>query len=108
MDFRQLQVEVYEWSVQNFPMNQAHYPLLGLVEEVGELAHAHLKREQGIRGSSMEHSLAKFDAVGDIVIYLADYCARNLIDLQAAVEETWAKVRQRDWQANRQTGLTDG
>jgi len=38
---------------------------MGLVEEVGELAHAHLKNEQGIRGTPEEHVQAKVDAIGE-------------------------------------------
>ena len=41
---------------------------------------------------------AKIDALGDLTIYLADYAHRNGIGLSAAVERTWHKVQQRDWQ----------
>ncbi len=40
------------------------------------------------------------DAVGDIVIYLSDYCYRNGFDLGTITQETWAKVSQRDWRKN--------
>ena len=96
----ELQFEVGQWSRKNFPNNKPTYPLLGLVEEVGELAHAHLKMEQGIRGTEREHQIAKIDAIGDIVIYLADYCERNGISLEAAVRDTWEKVKKRDWNKN--------
>src|SRR5688572_7611302 len=99
--FRRLQHEVGEWSRRNFPNNMPHHPLLGLTEEVGELAHSHLKLEQGIRGTESEHILGKMDAVGDILIYLADYCSRNNIDMQETIEHTWRMVQKRDWQKNR-------
>lgn len=95
-----LQDAVQEWQQQNFAPISPHQPLLGLQEEVGELAHAHLKQEQGIRGTWADHQQAKTDAVGDIAIYLAAYCAVNGIDLGAAVTGTWEKVRQRDWKAD--------
>lgn len=104
MTFTQLQLEVGEWSRRNFPNNQPHHPLLGAVEELGELSHAHLKMEQGIRGTYAEHQCAKLDAVGDIVVFLADYCERNEISLEHAVEVTWGGVKQRDWQKNKQDG----
>jgi NTP pyrophosphatase (non-canonical NTP hydrolase) len=69
------------------------------MEEVGELAHAHLKHDQGIRGledQDLAHT-QKVDAVGDIVIYLASYCTANNIDLEAAVKKTWEEVKARDW-----------
>ncbi len=75
------------------------------MEEAGELAHAHLKHEQGIR--AMDPDLAfikKRDAVGDMVIYLASYCTANNIDFARAVEETWNEVRHRDWIAFPQNG----
>ena len=40
------------------------------------------------------------DAVGDIMIYLSDYCYRNGFDLGTITQETWAKVSQRDWRKN--------
>lgn len=100
-DFRQLQEEVSEWARRNFgpPHGSGYRPLLGVQEEVGELAHAHLKAEQGIRGNE-DHESAKKDAVGDIVIYLADYCSSNGIDMQQAVEGTWNEVKRRDWKKN--------
>jgi len=101
---RTLQMEVEEWQKRNFFNKKPHQPLLGIVEEVGELSHAHLKLEQGIRGTPQEHKLAKVDAVGDIVIYLCDYCTQNNIDLQAAVMSTWDAVKRRDWVKNKENG----
>lgn len=81
LTFAGLQAEVGEWSRRNFPNNTPNDPFEGLVEEVGELAHARLKARQGIRGTKEEHEAAEKDAVGDIVIYLADYCERNKLSL---------------------------
>lgn len=106
MSLRQLETEVQEWAKRNFPNNKPHMPLLGATEEVGELAHAHLKMEQGIRGTPEEHLAAKKDAVGDIIIYLADYCWRNGFSLAVVVEETWSQVKERDWQKNKKDGVT--
>lgn len=105
MDFQQLQSEVVEWSKYNFGprLGSGYRPLLGAIEELGELAHAHLKAEQGIR-TSEDHNEAKIDAIGDIIIYLADYCEQQGIDLQCAVEATWSKVSKRDWKHNKVTG----
>lgn len=102
--FDDLQADVAVWSARNFPNNKPYHPLLGVSEEVGELCHAHLKDEQGIRGIHEVHRAAKIDAVGDIIIYLADYCARNGLDLGYAVGITWNKVCQRDWTQNKVTG----
>jgi hypothetical protein len=49
-DLRKFQQEQKDWSKRNFPTQNTPYrPLLGVMEEVGELSHAHLKAEQGIR-----------------------------------------------------------
>ncbi len=100
----QLQTEVAEWTAKNFPNAAPYHPLLGIQEEVGELSHAHLKMEQGIRGTAEEHHEAKVDAVADIIVYLADYCNRNGINMQNALTLTWHKVRQRDWTKNKKDG----
>ncbi len=104
MTLETLQAEVSEWATRNFPHNKPHMPLLGAAEEIGELCHAHLKDEQGIRGTHTEHQAAKADAVGDIVIYLANYCLLNNLDLSLAVTTAWNQVKQRDWNTNKQDG----
>lgn len=101
-DFQRQQAE---WvSKQPFAGGPSWHPLLGIAEEVGELAHAYLKQAQGIRGTVAEHTAAKQDAVGDILTYLADYCTREGFDLQAILETVWAQVQQRDWTADPATG----
>lgn len=105
MTLTQFQKEVREWSVKNFNGHVAWHALLGLAEEVGELSHAHLKTVQNIRGKPEDHFKAKIDAVGDIMIFLADYCTMSGIDLEAAVIDTWEKVKKRDWNTYPETGL---
>lgn len=103
MTLDQLQKEQKDWSDRNFPDQKPHQSLLGLIEEVGELSHAHLKTEQGIRVNE-DHLAAKADAVGDIVIYLAGYCNHNGLNLEECVAETWEKVKMRDWNKNKNNG----
>jgi NTP pyrophosphatase (non-canonical NTP hydrolase) len=100
----QLQSEQRDWVAYNFPGREPFYPLLGAVEELGELAHAHLKMLQGIRGTKEEHMAAAADAVADTIIFLADYCSEMGIDLQETVSTTWQKVKRRDWQKDPQNG----
>ena len=104
LTFKQLQQEQKEWADRNFPNSKNYHPLLGVVEEVGELSHSHLKREQGIRGTEEEHIEEARDAIGDIVIYLSDYCSRMGFDFQEIMEDTWNHVKQRDWQKNPEKG----
>lgn len=98
MELSQLQMEVREWAKKNFPQAEKWEALVGLQEEVGELSHSFLKQHQNIRLEE-DHRAKMVDAVGDIVIYLADFCHRNKIDMDTAVEETWSRVKQRDWTA---------
>lgn len=113
MDFQRLQSEVDTWALKNFGLyrglirhnNVEGFPqLMGVMEEVGELAHAHLKEYQGIRGSTIEHQNKARDAIGDIIIYLADYCSIRGFNLQTIVENTWDLVKRRDWVNNKETG----
>ena len=97
-----LQVQHSVWLDHNFPEQKAHQPLLGLAEEVGELCHIHLKGEQHIREyaqgiGSQAWRDAAMDTVGDIVIFLVSYCNSVGIDLDTAVDETWAMVKTRNW-----------
>lgn len=104
MNLRELQKQVGEWSRRNFGDQDPINPLLGIGEEYGELLHAVLKERQGIRKMQGEVAkAAKVDAVADLLIYLADFCERNDLDLDAAVVVTWAKVSQRDWKKKPET-----
>lgn len=69
-----LQSEVGRWAEKNFPASPPKHQVLGLVEELGELAHAHLKGEQGIRGSTEAHAAAARDAVADSYIFFMHAC----------------------------------
>jgi NTP pyrophosphatase (non-canonical NTP hydrolase) len=106
---RTVQDEHRAWQAHNFSAevseDRARDALLGVTEEVGELAHAMLKLKQGIRGTPEEHRAAAKDAVGDTLIYLLDFCTRMDWDAQEILEETWAGVRQRDWKKYPKTGL---
>lgn len=100
-----LQSQLKPWAEHNFGERPSWMPLMGALEELGELAHAHLKASQGIR-TSEDHHAAKVDALADIIVYLADYANVEGIDLHEAVEQTWAKVRRRDWKADPSKGGT--
>jgi NTP pyrophosphatase (non-canonical NTP hydrolase) len=69
-----------------------------MAEEVGELAHVHLKAEQGIRrlGGDDGYDL-RCDALGDTFIYMLSYANSNHIDLEEAITATWDRVQKRDW-----------
>lgn len=97
-ELKRFQSEHFTWLSYNFPKQKPHDGLLGLAEEVGELCHAHLKRDQGIRGlSEEEYREQAEDAVGDIFIYLMSYCNTNNIDLSKSISRAWAEVKSRDW-----------
>jgi len=99
-----IQNENREWAARNFgPSRKSWHPLLGLQEEIGELSHAYLKKSQGIRDNE-NHDAAMKDAVGDIVIFLADFCSLMGYRLEQEVVATWAKVKQRDWKASPTSG----
>ena len=101
---KELQQEVTEWSRRNFPNNKPYHPLLGVGEEVGELMHAHLKMEQQIRVNE-DHKAEQIDAVGDLFIYLLDYCSRTNINAEEAIINTWQEVKKRDWTKNKNDGI---
>jgi NTP pyrophosphatase (non-canonical NTP hydrolase) len=99
-----MQLEARAWRQKNFPEDTRTgvHQALGVCEEAGELAHHVLKDSQQIRGN--EHLAGIKDSVGDIVIYLSGLCDYYGIDLQSAVMDSWAQVKQRDWVKNPETG----
>src|SRR5262245_2028022 len=62
LNLSRTQAEIYEWSTRNFgnPVEITYniWSFLGMVEEVGEIAHAILKYSQEIRGTREEHEAA--------------------------------------------------
>jgi NTP pyrophosphatase (non-canonical NTP hydrolase) len=97
MSLKQMQIEQDAWSKKNFPNRKPYHPILGAAEEVGELSHAFLKMEQGIRGNDAKHTADMKDAVADCIIFLTDFCNQMGWDIDELVTETWDKVKQRDW-----------
>ena len=78
---------------------------MGMVEELGELAHARLKFKQKIRGmKKQEFEAAERDALGDILIYMIGYCNARNLDLAEVLNETWDQVSKRNWKKNKVDG----
>ena len=102
-DLRNIQAEVKEWNDRNFPDRKSYQMILGAVEEIGELAHAFLKREQGIRLEE-NHSENIEDAIGDIVIFLMAFCADEGLDLKEILVRIWRQVKERNWNDGLDTG----
>lgn len=118
-DLQQLMHEVGEWAEENFgdaddileSIEERHkkgepgadigalFCTLGADEETGELSHSVLKRAQGIRLDDEDvGEEAEKDAVGDTVVYLADFCHRRGYDLEECVRMAWdGEVSHREW-----------
>lgn len=102
---RTLQSEQEEWAMENFGPQPSYLSLLGAMEELGELSHAHLKAVQRIRQTDAARSKElKEDAIGDIIVFLAGYCNGEGIDLEEAVFRTWGSVKNRNWRKNPSNG----
>lgn len=57
------------WIDHNFPGGDAIDSVIGVIEELGELAHGHLKLKQAIR-TDEDHDATISDSVADLTIYL--------------------------------------
>lgn len=88
-----------QFSQRNFgPHHSTGYRnLLGAMEELGELAHAHLKGEQGIRHTPEEIIEKKKDAVGDIFAFLCNYCDSQGLTLHECIVHAWNEIKDRDF-----------
>lgn len=85
----QMRAEQEVWSNRNFPNNQPYHPLLGLVEEVGELSQAAWQfamKKRGLRvvpeDTFTKEVAAVKDAIADVMVYLVDYCTRAKISIK--------------------------
>ncbi len=102
--FHQIQSLSVSWSYKNFGNHYGtgYRNLLGIVEEVGELSHAQLKGEQGIRHTPEEILQMKKDAIGDIIIFLCNYCDSQKLSLHECVNLAWNEIKDRNWQTGKE------
>lgn len=97
MDLSEMQRERNVWVSRNFPGDTLMDSFQGMVEEIGEISHHILKRRQGIRGSDEMHTEEIKDGVCDLIIFALGIATHEGFDLGAALDETWDKVKNRDW-----------
>lgn len=101
------QLDHKEWSTYNFPPEKRTDEMMrdGMLEELGELAHARLKFKQGIRGMTEEkyEELSK-DCIADLFVFMVAYSTARGWDFGQLVAEVWERVRTRDWKSNPSTG----
>lgn len=97
MSLREFQTMCSEWQKRNFGdhFGTGYRNLLGVSEEVGELCHAHLKGEQNIKHTPEKIIELKKDAIGDIAIFLMNYCSSQNLDFQECVEHAWNQIKDR-------------
>jgi len=106
LQLSQLQSERNRWVDRNFPGDSIENSIFGAVEELGELAHSYLKHKQGIRQSEgQDHRELMLDAVADCVIFLAGVASHLHADYGVLVQQTWDRVKVRDWITFPQNGV---
>ena len=127
MDLNEIQLEVEEWATEKFGERlTAENQLQGMNEEMGELAgwsleqivpvlhmmrqlgrvnHHDLKRSQHIKGSPEWHDEKIQDALGDIVIYMMNYCSLKGWKLDDIIYETWQRVKPREYIEDPEYGI---
>jgi len=99
VDLDEIQEKQFVWAKNNFGIQNPNDMIFGMMEELGELSHATLKNKQKIRGYENEKKYIeeRDDAIGDLVIYLMNYCSLNQIDLSKVIAKTWEQVEIRSW-----------
>jgi NTP pyrophosphatase (non-canonical NTP hydrolase) len=78
---------------------------LGVVEEIGELAHVVLKQDQKIIQKIVDPRVEEIDAIGNIVIFLINFCNFRGYDFETCVSTTAGEVLQRDWRKYPKNGV---
>ncbi len=110
MDIGVMQRKHRAWSIKNFGgwNRSGERSLLGVTEELGELCHLVLKRAQGIRKlEDVVYESEVRDAVGDIVMFLMDFCSREEIEIDQCIQQAWDEIKDRDWKKFPKNGRTE-
>lgn len=102
---KKIQEEQKEWARKNFPNSDDRDSVLGMQEELGELSHSVLKQRQGIRLHE-NHEAKISDAIGDLILFILDFCNKRNLDAQDTLVKVWDEVKMRDWTQNKNDGKT--
>lgn len=102
IELKTMQKDIARWRKKNFPHSgTVGIQMIGVMEEVGEVCHLILKKDQKIRGPSLmsnrQWKEEMKDGVGDIVVYLMNLCTLASIDIEEAIKSTVEMVLARDW-----------
>ena len=82
MNLFEFQKEHQAWALKNFGQHEAWQPLLGIIEELGEYEEARAK------GDIPE----VLDAIGDVMIFMADYCSCEGFLLETIVSNARTRI----------------
>lgn len=98
-DLDAIQKQLEDWRNKNFGYHSHSWMenYMGMVEELGELTHARLKGMQGIRGTEKGFREDEQDAIGDILIYLLNYCNTRGFNVGKILDQTMNEVLARNW-----------
>jgi NTP pyrophosphatase (non-canonical NTP hydrolase) len=106
LSLERIQHDHFRWIQHNFPTETRWQAFAGMAEELGEIAHHLLKREQGIRGEGVDHDAEIRDGCADLVIFMMTLADNEGFVLLEAINEAWDQVRQRDWIKYPQNGVS--
>lgn len=81
VNWNALEKDVTEWAQENFGDQPRTNPFLGTAEELSELV-VYLLENDVDAGSDEE-----LDAIGDILVFFADYCGRSGISYAEAAQQ---------------------
>jgi NTP pyrophosphatase (non-canonical NTP hydrolase) len=96
LDTEGFRLEVAMWHSRMYPTATADDILAKLMEEGGELAGDFQKWKWATKAATADAwQDRERDAIGDIMIVLAAYCAKRNIDLDEVTEATWERVKAR-------------
>ena len=94
--------DVGAWQVEKgWTDLNPHTLVLGMVEELGEVARQFVKLDHGVRKDVIGETAAEFDArvleeISDVLIYAAGLCAVQGYQFGDALAARWEHVRNRD------------
>lgn len=92
----EFQREIGSWALRNFPNDTRTDVCLGLVEEVGELCRATLKKAQGVRGREQAWEDQIRHEIPDVFIKLCHLAEVYGYDLETLAHQKWGIVQLRE------------
>lgn len=106
IDLNGYQRQINEWQDRNFGPQTTETMVLGMMEEIGEVARYLVKRRNRIRSEVSQPGTVPHE-IGDVIVFALQVLTNEGWEAERVLGETFERVLARDWKLNPENGGDD-